>query len=208
MSNLAEHIRAQFKWRKVQAPKTWRPADVGEEVVGYYGGQTLKEGRYGQYSVALVHVPLGESVMLSGTKVIQLIDSSLIKPGHPIRIIWMGMKDLPNGHTMKDFEVHVAEGEAVPFEALPLPETPPTLTVVPPAALKATPTQKRDLNRVWSRLRRYYREENEEYLVEEFLESNLVVLRGMEIIPDPDLFGTTRRQPLVLTPALVKELSS
>lgn len=117
--SMSDEIRERFKWRKVTAPKTWRPTEVGEELVGYYGGRTMREGSFGQYEVVLVHVPLGGSYMVTGTHLIQLMDASMAVVGHPIRIVWQGMKETAAGHNMKTYDVLVAEGETVPAEALP-----------------------------------------------------------------------------------------
>jgi hypothetical protein len=119
MSDITDDIRERFKWRKVVAPQTWRPSEVGQELVGYYGGRTLREGSFGQYEVVLVHVPLEGSYMLTGTQLIQLMDASMIVAGHPIRIVWQGLKETSAGHQMKMFDVLVAEGQVIPVEALP-----------------------------------------------------------------------------------------
>lgn len=114
-----EEIRERYQWRKIVAPTTWDPTAVGEELCGFYGGRTLREGKFGQYEVVVVHIPMGASYTVSGTKLITLLDASLIKPGHPIRIVWKGLKDLGGNKSMKDFEVLVAQGEAVPADSLP-----------------------------------------------------------------------------------------
>jgi len=121
MGRSAERIREQYKWREVATPTTWRPteAQIGEELVGFYGGKTLRNGPHGQYEVIIVHVPLDRSYMVSGTRVIQLMDASLAPVGHPVRIIWQGYKETGQGYQMKLFDVMVAEGEALPAEALP-----------------------------------------------------------------------------------------
>jgi hypothetical protein len=79
---------------------------------------------------------MGSSHTVSGTKLITLLDASLIKPGHPIRIIWKGLKDLGQGKSMKDFDVLVAQGDAVPFESLPEISTETRRTPPAPAAPK------------------------------------------------------------------------
>src|SRR3972149_1075097 len=107
----AEQIRTRYKWQKVHVPKHWRPKKVGEEIVGFYGGRTLKTGNFGQYEVMLIHVPSLGSFTLSGTMLIQLIDASMIDMGHPIRVVWGGQKQLDGDKKMKIFEVFVAEGE-------------------------------------------------------------------------------------------------
>ncbi len=119
MSTLADDIRARFKWRAVVAPRPWLPVEVGEELIGYYGGRTVRTGAYGQYEVILLHVPLDGCYMLTGTRVIQLMDASGATVGSPVRVIWAGLKETGHGHKMKMFEVMVAEGEVLAEAVLP-----------------------------------------------------------------------------------------
>jgi hypothetical protein len=109
----------RFVWKKVKHPKTWRPKEPGEEIVGYYGGKTLRNGTFGEYHVIVVHVPREGSFMVSGTQIVQLIDAASIREGWPIRIKWGGVLDLPGGKTLKQFEVQVAEGEPIEVEEMP-----------------------------------------------------------------------------------------
>jgi hypothetical protein len=118
----ASDVRARYEWRKVEAPKTWRPKAIGEELAGFYGGKTSRNGTFGQYEVVIVHIPRRGSFMISGTRILQLIDTSGIKLGWPIRIVWKGVIALPpppEDKTMKVFEVYVAEGDPVAPEELP-----------------------------------------------------------------------------------------
>jgi hypothetical protein len=113
-----EQLRARFDWKKVEAPKTRRPKFNGEELLGYYGGRTLRNGRFGQYEVALIHVPKRGSFMLSGVRLMQLIDAALISEGHPIRVVWGGTvpirgSDPEDKKYMKMYEVYVADGEVL-----------------------------------------------------------------------------------------------
>lgn len=112
-------FREKWGWRKVQAPKTWRPRDSGEELMGYYGGRTFRNGSTGQYEVVIVHVPRDGSYLVSGVKVMQLIDSALVTKGHPLRLIYKGDELLKNGHTMKQFDLLVAEGDPLREDELP-----------------------------------------------------------------------------------------
>ncbi len=117
--NMQADIRSRFQWRKVHAPKTWRPNDIGAELVGYFGGRTLRDGQFGQYEVVIIHVPFEGSYLVSGTQLIQLLDAAIIPAGHPICIIWKGLVETAAGHKMKTYEVMVAEGPSVPEDALP-----------------------------------------------------------------------------------------
>ena len=109
----------RYKWREVTAPRTWRPEEIGEELVGYYGGRTLREGQYGQYEVIIVHAPGDGAYMLTGVRVVQLMDASMASVGDPVRIIWGGLKETGAGHHMKLYSVMVAEGEAIEADYLP-----------------------------------------------------------------------------------------
>lgn len=108
-------LNERYTWSKVEAPKTWYPKNAGEELAGYYGGRTLRDGMYGQYELVLVHVPNKGSFFVSGVRVIQLIDAARIEPEWPVRIVFRGLKELPakKGDTkprmMKQFEVLVAD---------------------------------------------------------------------------------------------------
>ena len=118
-SDAVEDIRERYQWQKIQRPKPWKPDEVGDELIGYYGGTSLRDGRFGQYTVALIHVPLQGTWMVSGTQIIQMIDGAVVPHGHPIKITWKGMKKLGGDRQMKLFEVEIGIGEAVPEEALP-----------------------------------------------------------------------------------------
>lgn len=103
----AEKLR-QRVWRKVKAPKIWRP-DPGELLEGVYGGRTLRNGVYGQYEVILVRVPAESTTyIISGVKIIQLVDTALLSIGEDIRIHFVGDIALKEGRTMRDFELFVA----------------------------------------------------------------------------------------------------
>jgi len=118
--SLVDEIKDRYDWRKVKAPRKWVPADVGDELVGYYGGRTQKDGQFGPYELVTVHVPLEGSYTLSGTQLIQLLDASMVVIGHPIRVVWCGLRETPAGHMMKTYEVLIADGETpLPEEALP-----------------------------------------------------------------------------------------
>ena len=115
----SDEIVDRYGWRRVKAPKSWNPIEAGEELIGYYGGRTLRHGQHGQYEVVIVHVPQRGSFFVSGVRIIQLIDAALIDTGHPIRVHFEGHKELPNGHRMKLFELDVAEGPALAQDMLP-----------------------------------------------------------------------------------------
>jgi hypothetical protein len=115
----ATDLRERYEWRKVETPKAWRPKELGEELLGFYGGKTSRSGPYGQYDLVLVHVPKRGSFLVSGTRVIQLIDAAGIEPGWPVRVVFRGVVQLDEQRRMKSFDVFVAEGDPVSPDELP-----------------------------------------------------------------------------------------
>ena len=114
-----DDLKSRYRWQEVSAPKIWKPKEVGAELVGFFGGTTMREGHFGQYHVAMIHVPLDGTYMVSGTQIIQKLDAGCIPQGHPVIITWQGYKELSGDRKMKLFDVLVAQGEAVPVEAFP-----------------------------------------------------------------------------------------
>lgn len=124
MDNIDVDLRSRYGWKKIEAPKTWRPKALGEELVGFYGGKTSRNGKFGQYEVVIVHVPARGTFMISGVRAIQLVDASGIGEGWPVRIVWRGKVRLPENtdgevREMKVFDVFVAEGDPLNPEELP-----------------------------------------------------------------------------------------
>jgi hypothetical protein len=109
----------RFKWKRITAPRSWRPKEAGEELIGYYGGRTVRNGSWGQYDVVLVHVPVRGTMMISGVMVVQPFDAAMIDIGHPVRIVWNGMQDVGEDRRMKSFSVFVAEGDVIAESDLP-----------------------------------------------------------------------------------------
>lgn len=114
----AERLRERYAWKEVQVPKVWRP-EPGEELVGFYGGRTLKNGIYGQYEVALVHVPFKGAYTVSGTGLIQLLDTGMVAKGHPVRILFEGKKDLGDDMEKKMFTLFAVDLDAIDEADLP-----------------------------------------------------------------------------------------
>lgn len=96
------------KWHKVSAPAPWHPKD-GEELIGYYGGRTTRQGAFGQYDVVLVLVPFKGAFMVSGTRLIQLVDAAMLGRGDAMRIVYLGKKQLEDDREMKLFELYIGE---------------------------------------------------------------------------------------------------
>jgi hypothetical protein len=124
LSAASSSVRERYHWKEVHAPKTWYPKMPGAELVGFYGGRTTRTGYHGQYDVILVHVPAGGSYMVSGSKLMQLVDAAMLDIGHPIRVVWEGHQNVGTTASgeekrMKLFRVLVAEGD--PIDAADLP---------------------------------------------------------------------------------------
>ena len=108
----------KIQWKEVEAPTYWRPRK-GDELVGYYAGQTKRNGKFGEYTIVTVLVPYKGAVMVSGSMIVQLADSSMIRLGEPIKIVYLGKKDIGDDRTMKTFKMFIGEGEAVAIEYIP-----------------------------------------------------------------------------------------
>lgn len=118
------NLKNRYEWKKVERPITWRPKTEGEELIGFFGGKTIREGKFGQYEVVLVHVPHTGSFMISGVVVAQLFDAAGVGVGWPVRVVWRDYEDLGEDaegkkKRMKKYEVFIAEGDPVAPEFLP-----------------------------------------------------------------------------------------
>ena len=108
----------KVKWKEVEAPTSWRPRK-GDELIGYYAGRTKKNGKFGEYTVVTVLVPYKGAVMVSGSMIVQLADSSMVRLGEPIKIVYLGKKDIGEDREMKTFRMFIGEGEALAVEQIP-----------------------------------------------------------------------------------------
>ncbi len=118
MTSKEDKIRERFKWKKVEAPRAWRPRP-GDELLGFYGGKTTKSGRFGSYEAVIVHVPGGPAMLISGVMAVQAADSAMLVVGHPVRFVFKGLKDLGEGKTLKQVEMFVADVSSIPALDLP-----------------------------------------------------------------------------------------
>lgn len=111
-------IIERYNWKRLETPRAWAPK-AGDELAGYYLGATLRDGAFGQYSVVLVAVPSEGVYMVSGTIIIQLVQSAFIPTGSPLRIRFDGLAETTMGRQMKKFEVSVPDGEALDEQSIP-----------------------------------------------------------------------------------------
>lgn len=94
-------------WVQVDIPRPWRPKYTGEELVGFYGGRTIRHGMYGEYTVILIHIPKLGAVTLSGTDIVQRVDAAMLEEGEPVRIVWCGYKELGDEKRKKIYDLWV-----------------------------------------------------------------------------------------------------
>ncbi|HTQ47466.1 MAG TPA: hypothetical protein VMI75_32140 [Polyangiaceae bacterium] len=96
-----------------------------EELVGFFGGKSVRNGRFGQYEVVIVHVPRRGTFMLSGVRIVQLADASGVDVGWPVRIVWKGFSPIKaqegeEQKSMKVYEMFIAEGDPLSQGELPM----------------------------------------------------------------------------------------
>jgi hypothetical protein len=134
MAQAAADIAYGVKWRKLERPKTWKPTEAGSDLMGYYLGQSVRDGRFGQYTVALFAVPTGhgftQPYVVSGTSLISALDGGQVGKGSLVRVTYQGTKPLQDNRTVKLFDVYVGEGHldeqtaATMFERIEAGDTP------------------------------------------------------------------------------------
>lgn len=100
-------------WRKVVAPRTWRP-HPGDILVGYYGGRSIATGAHGQYDVALVHDFDLQSWLISGVGLIRLLDAGRCNENDVIKIVFKGMGKTTAGFPVKLFDLFVDDIRRAP----------------------------------------------------------------------------------------------
>lgn len=106
-------------WAKVTAPRPWHPA-VGDELVGYYAGRTMRDGKFGQYEVVMVAVPGAGVVTVSGVKALSAIDASGVQLRTPVKFVFNGKRDVAGReHQMNDIDVYVDAAFLEPITELP-----------------------------------------------------------------------------------------
>jgi len=111
-------LRDRHRWQKVTAPVVWHPTGP-EELIGYYGGRTLRTGTFGQYEVVIVHVPYRGTFLISGVRLIQLVDAAQLVKGDPVRIAFLGYEQGRADREMKLFELYITDDDRLTEAELP-----------------------------------------------------------------------------------------
>ena len=74
----------QIQWKEVEAPTYWRPRK-GDELIGYYAGQTKRNGKFGEYTLCGLPIVMTEGIG----------DFSGQVREHPMACVLPGLDDLP-----------------------------------------------------------------------------------------------------------------
>jgi hypothetical protein len=102
-----------IEWHKVRAPRTWRPKP-GEQLIGYYYGKSTRLGHHGQYEVVQMAVPGQGMWLVSGTTILQLVNSACLQTGDPMKVVFLGEKALEGDKKLKLFELFVSTPQKDP----------------------------------------------------------------------------------------------
>jgi hypothetical protein len=105
---MAKDTMARIHWVKITAPRPWKPQKEGDELVGSYGGKTVKNGVHGEYAVVLVRTEKG-GFMVSGIQAVQSLDGAGVKEGTPVKIVFRGWATTTDDRKMKKFDVFMGE---------------------------------------------------------------------------------------------------
>lgn len=93
-----------IKWIPVSMPVAWRPV-ANQELIGYYGGSDTRKGSSGDYEIHIVHTETN-TYYVSGTMVCNLFNASDVGQGELVRVVFLGNRDLKNGHFYKEFQLY------------------------------------------------------------------------------------------------------
>lgn len=104
-------IAEGVKWRKVQAPKLWRPTSPGEALVGELVGRSTRTTRGESYGVVVLGTEEGKRIV-AGVVITSLFDAAVLPDGSFVRIIYKGNIESLAGRTYRDFELYVAEEDS------------------------------------------------------------------------------------------------
>lgn len=89
------------KWRRVKAPRVWRPGE-GEVLIGTYRGRRPKNGEHGSYEVVLIETAELGSFTVSGSVIVGLLET--VAEGTVVRIEYHGIRPGHGDRTYKAFE--------------------------------------------------------------------------------------------------------
>lgn len=93
------------KWKKVRAPKYWRPAETGDSVEGKFAGFMQCTGQYGSYLAVALNGPEG-LVYVTGVKALSL--AQWARPAveqTELKFVFTGYVDVGQEHEMRDYEL-------------------------------------------------------------------------------------------------------
>jgi len=102
-------LRNRFRWTKLTSPGRWAPKE-GDEIAGFFMGTVTLDGAHGQYQAVSLAVPGQPAPLLvAGTHLLSLIESSMVVEGAALRIRFDGLVETSNGRRMKHFTVWLGE---------------------------------------------------------------------------------------------------
>lgn len=105
----AQELAHKLKWRRISLPTPWYPSVAGEELVGYYGGTTVRDGQFGQYQVIFISVPYKGTFVVSGTLLVQQAAIANLVRGQPVRLVFFGLKSIGENRMIKDIGLYVSD---------------------------------------------------------------------------------------------------
>lgn len=115
-------LSTQLVWKEASPAHPWR-CKIGQMIFGTFVNLTKKVGRYGEYSAVVIdvledHFPKSndegytivekqpsERRTVSGSMIVNMIDSSHVQFGDHVMIRFIGYEDLSDERTMKEFRL-------------------------------------------------------------------------------------------------------
>lgn len=94
------------EWYPVQAPESWKPTAIGDELVGSYMGVVTSSGTYGAYDQLVVRSDVGKVWLVSGVAVLRQASHACLTKGDRMLLRYHGTERIHVGGESRESEVH------------------------------------------------------------------------------------------------------
>lgn len=122
-ANAQRPAAAKRAWRKVEAQAEfatrWQPVTPGEKLEGLFTGLRRCKGADGEFKIGEITGPNDEKFSVSGYALINALAS--VEPGSAVVLTFRGVKQLPRGRTLKEYDVETDSPEFTPMDDSDIP---------------------------------------------------------------------------------------
>lgn len=122
-ANAERPAAAQRAWRKIEAQAEfatrWQPTKPGEQLQGIFTGLRRCKGADGDFKIGEIDSESGEKFSVSGYALINALSQTA--PGSAVILTYRGVKQLPRGRTLKEYDVETDSPEFTPMDDSDIP---------------------------------------------------------------------------------------